>query len=81
MTPLREMESVASRTARILTRLSGDASLDHAMAKATQLLMVMRMLQFSIHAVEVASGPLGWLYAGATAATTAIYAYDALVGT
>jgi hypothetical protein len=80
MTPLREMESVASRTARILTRMSGSDSFDAAMAKAQSLLMTLRMIQFSIHAIEVASGPIGWLYAGITAVTAAIYAYDSMQG-
>lgn len=66
MSPLRELESVATRTARIIRMMCGSEDLDNAMMKMTKMLMLARYLQFALHAVEIAEGPVGWLYAGAS---------------
>ncbi len=70
----RRLETLLFRTLGLIRRISGSESLDNAIAKVQQLVMVIRLAHSAWIAFSLASGPLGYalaIVAGLTAAATA----------
>jgi hypothetical protein len=61
----------------ITQKFTGSQELDGAIKKIRQFIMILMRLRMTMLAVEAATGPWGWLYAGANIAATAILISDA----
>lgn len=60
---LRKLEASIMRILYLIRRVSGNDTLDNAIEQSQRLLIILRSVQIAIRAIEVASGPIGWLYA------------------
>jgi hypothetical protein len=61
----------------LLERMTGSPDVEQASRRVSQLIMILMRLKMTILAVEAATGPWGWLYAGANIAATAMLISDA----
>ena len=73
---LRKIEAIITRSMSLLRRYCGNEDIIAASEAITKFIALMRMLQITIHAVQIASGPLGWAYAAVVGVSTASYAYE-----
>lgn len=67
---IRKLEAVLFRCLSIVERLSGDEKIDALINKIQRAITIIRMFQVALHALQVVSGPVGWMFAitaGATA--------------
>jgi hypothetical protein len=63
---LRKLEISMMRILSMLSRLTGDENIQKSIAKIERMIMTLRVLQATIRAVQMAEGPIGWLYAATT---------------
>jgi hypothetical protein len=56
----------------LVTQMTGDKNVDKAIQKIQQLTMSFMHLRMAMLAFQMASGPVGWAYAGVTGMATAI---------
>lgn len=75
----RELEGLALRYLAITHKLGLPENAQQVINTLSRLIVLMRMTQRSIHALEIAAGPIGWLYALASVATTAFAVGDVLM--
>jgi hypothetical protein len=61
---IRRLEIVLVRVMSYAQQLTGDPNLKKGIQTIQQAIMSLRMLQIAIRAVQMASGPIGWIYAG-----------------
>lgn len=74
---IRKMEIICFRLLGMVQRFSGgDPNLQNMIAIIQKTIMWVRHLQMTIHAFEVASGPLGWVYAAVMAGSFAMTTGD-----
>lgn len=77
---LREVETILQRTLTLLAMATGNKDVAKAIEVFQKAITTIRALQLTIHAFQVASGPLGWILAGTSAAMFAFNAYDSIRG-
>ena len=70
---LRELETVLNRTLFALEQATGSKEIKQAINNIQRLISMVRMAQLSIHALEIASGPIGWAVAISSIAATGVY--------
>jgi hypothetical protein len=75
---LRKIEAIVFRIMGLIERLGLGKDINTIINNIQRIVMMIRMLQVTIHAFEVASGPIGWVYAGVTAVGTAVMAVTTL---
>jgi hypothetical protein len=75
---LRKIEIVLIRILSYMRRFTGDERIDAALMKISQLITAVRSAQMAIRALQVASGPIGWLYAAVSIAGAAFATGDFL---
>jgi len=75
---LRRMETLLYRTMGLIGRMGLPENIDQAVAKIQQLIMTIRLLHSAIIALEAASGPIGWAFAGVGIATAGFSLADSL---
>lgn len=63
---LRKLETSLFRILSYIRRMTGDENINNAIARVQQLITIIRMAQIALRALQIASGPIGWLYAGTT---------------
>ncbi|MCJ7431099.1 hypothetical protein MUO83_07830 [Candidatus Bathyarchaeota archaeon] len=63
---VRQVEMSLIRIGNLVSRMSGSPDVDNFIRKVNTAIMTVRALQIAMHALEVASGPIGWLYAATT---------------
>jgi hypothetical protein len=63
---LRRLEISLLRIMRYVEQFSGNKDLNKTLQLMEKAIITARTLQIAIRAVEAASGPIGWLYAGTT---------------
>lgn len=73
---LRKLEISLFRILGYIRRLTGDENLSKAISHIQRLITIVRMLQVAIRALQVASGPIGWLYALTTVVGVGFAASD-----
>jgi len=71
-----KLESAATRAARIVRRLTGDENIDGMTMKVSRAITTLRSFEYALYAVQVAEGPIGWLFAGISVASAAITVGD-----
>lgn len=69
---LRKVEMSILRILSYIRRFSGNEQIDKAIQKVMQLISAIRMAQIAIRALEIAEGPIGWIYAITTTVGAAI---------
>ncbi len=77
---LREVETILNRTLEMLSRATGSEDLRKAIDLFQKAILMLRSLQLAMHAVEVASGPIGWALAITSIGMAAFNAYDTIRG-
>jgi len=75
---IRRLESLAYRTMGLIGRMGLPENIDQAIAKIQQFIMTIRLLHSAIIALEAASGPIGWAFAGVGIATASFSLADSL---
>jgi uncharacterized protein YaaW (UPF0174 family) len=80
-TDLRKIEMTMMRMFTILNRIFPNSPVSKIIQDLQHTLMVLHQVQATIRAVELASGPIGWAYAGVSVAGTALTVYESTVGT
>lgn len=63
---LRKLEMSMIRILSYIKRFCGNEQIDKAITKIEALIMAIRAAQIAIRALEVAEGPIGWIYAATT---------------
>lgn len=71
-TELRKLEMSLIRILSLVKRFCGDENVAKAIGTIEKLIMMIRMAQIAIRALEIAEGPIGWLYAITTAVGASI---------
>jgi hypothetical protein len=75
----RDINKVEVSMMRILSYIErltpGNPSLSNLIQYAQQTITILRSLQMAIRAVQLASGPIGWLYAGTSIAAAGFTGY------
>lgn len=69
---IRKLEITLIRLGNILRRITGSEEFDQILANIQRIIMIIRTAETAIRAFQMASGPIGWLYAGVGAVTGAI---------
>jgi len=69
---VREMETLLNRTLTILEQSTGSKEIRQAINNIQRLITILRMAQYSIHAFQVATGPIGWAMAISGLALTTV---------
>ncbi len=59
-------------------RFSGDANLNKFLSMVQRTILLVRSLQIALRALEMASGPIGWLYAGTSVVAAGMSGYSML---
>ena len=81
---IRMVEMSVIRIGNDLEKMTGSREVKQVMNYLDRVIMKIRMVQIMLHALEIASGPIGWLYFGATALSTGMMIgepiYDSLQG-
>lgn len=81
---LRKLEMSLMRIMYLVERFSGNQDLNKMLKYIQEAIVAMRSLQIAMRAVEMAEGPIGWLYAGvsivAAATTIGTDVYDGCRG-
>jgi hypothetical protein len=73
---LRQLETLGFRTLHMLEKLGLPPDAAEAVNEAQRLISTLRMLQLTMNQVEIAAGPIGWLIAGVSVASTALSVGD-----
>lgn len=73
---LRKIEVIIIRVLGYIKRLTGSEQLDAAIDKFIKLITTVRTAQITLHAFEVAAGPVGWAFAVTSAVGMAFTASD-----
>jgi len=71
----RKLEISLMRIAGYLERMTGNASIRYFLNLVQSSIVAVRSLQIAIAALEAASGPVGWLYAGTTVVAAGLSGY------
>jgi hypothetical protein len=77
---LRKLETSLVRILSMVSRFTGGENITRAIRTVERMIMTLRTLQIAIRAVEMAAGPIGWLYAATTVAAAGFTVYDAMQG-
>lgn len=77
---IRQVEYSITRIGNALARMTGSPEVQQAIDNLNRLISTIRMAQATLHAFEIAEGPIGWLFFAASAIGTAIVTYDAMRG-
>jgi len=77
---IRQVEYSITKIGNALARMTGSPEVQRAIDDLNRLIMTIRMAQATLHAFEIAEGPIGWLFFAASAIGTAIVTYDAMRG-
>lgn len=79
-TELRKLEISVIRILSLIRRFCGNENISKAIDYAERAIMTIRQLQMAMRALEMASGPIGWLYAlvsvAGVGASVAVDMYD-----
>jgi len=81
---VRRLEIVLMRCLSYAEQLTGDPNLKRGIQIMQQAITTLRTLQIAMRAVQMASGPIGWAYAGTTiiaAGLSGVSMYESIVGT
>lgn len=73
---IRKIEIMLVRVLGYIRRLTGNESLNQAIIWIQRAITTMRTLQMMVHAMEIASGPIGWAYAAVSAIGAAFAVND-----
>jgi hypothetical protein len=76
---VRKIEMSLFRILSYVRRFCGNESVANAIAKGEQLITLARHVQIALHALEIAEGPIGWLYALTTVIGTGLAASDLMM--
>ena len=79
-TNLRRLELILYRNMNYLKRLTGREDVAGAVDTLQKLIMWLRMAQITLHAFQLAAGPIGWAYFATTAVGLAFTTGDMLLG-
>jgi len=63
---LRKLEISLFRILGYIRRLTGNENVENAIVAIQRLITIIRMAQIAIRSLQIASGPIGWLYAATT---------------
>ena len=63
---LRIVEMSIIRIGNALEKMTGSKEVSQAINTLNRLIFTVRSLQIAMHALDIAAGPIGWLYAAAT---------------
>jgi hypothetical protein len=61
---INKLETSLMRIAGYIQRFSGNQDLNRTLELIQRAIVTLKSLQMAIRAVQLASGPIGWLYAG-----------------
>jgi hypothetical protein len=76
-TDIRKLEVSMMRILSYIERLTpGNTNLANLINFIQHVITTIRTLQMAIHALEIASGPIGWLYAGTSIAAYGFSGYS-----
>lgn len=76
LSDIRRFETLMFRTLGLVRRLCGDETIDAAINKVQQFVMVVRLAHSAWIAFSLATGPLGWAMAIVSGLTAASVASD-----
>lgn len=77
---LREIEVSIIRIGSALEKMTGSKEVERAISDLNRLIWTIRSVQIAIHALELAEGPIGWIYFAATLVGTGAMMYDTIRG-
>jgi uncharacterized protein YaaW (UPF0174 family) len=69
---VRKLEATIYRALHLMNMLGLGQNVNQVVAAIQKIVMNLRMAQATIHAFEVAAGPIGWAYFGVSAAGFAV---------
>jgi hypothetical protein len=69
---LQKQVRTLSMMMMLISQMTGDKNIDKAIQKVQQLSMSFMHLRMAMLAFQMASGPIGWAYAGVTGVMTAV---------
>jgi hypothetical protein len=75
-TEIRKLEIVLMRVLGYVEQLTGNKDLRKAINVIQSMIVAIRSLQMAIRVLEVASGPIGWAYAGTTMIAAGLSGYS-----
>lgn len=78
---LREEVRTLNMATMMLQRSFGNENVDVVMNKLQSLIALAMRTRMALYALEAASGPWGWLYAGVSIGAVAVMGYDTIRGT
>lgn len=77
---LRKIEMTMMRLFGVLNRVFPNSPVSKVIQDIEHTIMLLRQAQMAIRAVEAASGPIGWAYAGVSVVSVALSTYESTVG-
>jgi hypothetical protein len=72
---VRKLEISLMRILSYLEMATGSPEIQKFINSVQAAIVAVRSLQIAIHALEAATGPIGWVYAGTTVAAAALSGY------
>lgn len=73
---LRKIEAIVMKVGQIIKRMGFGETVDQVIDGINKINMGVRLLQVTVHAFEIATGPIGWIYAGVTLVSTVMTLSD-----
>jgi hypothetical protein len=77
---VRKLEIVLFRTLKLISRFTGNENLNESIERVMRMITLLRTLQATIRAVQIASGPIGWAYAATSTVMSGLLIYDTVTG-
>jgi len=77
---LRKIEMSFVKIGNIVQRVFPDSPIAQIMEDMNRTINLAREAQMAIRAVQMASGPIGWLYAGVSIASASLTVYESTIG-
>lgn len=75
-TELRKIEAIVMKVGQIIKKMGFGETVDQVIDGINKINMGVRLLQVTVHAFEIAAGPIGWIYAGVTLVSTVMTLTD-----
>lgn len=73
------IETSITRITRMFERLTGSPEIKRALDELQRFIMLVRIAQATVHAFQVASGPIGWLFFVTGMVATGLMVGDTMV--
>jgi hypothetical protein len=73
---LRKIEAIVMKVGQIIKKMGFGETVDQVIDGINKINMGVRLLQVTVHAFEIAIGPIGWIYAGVTLVSTVMTLSD-----